>query len=85
VQLREPANLRFAMADRKIGVRELADRVVCSPGTISKLANGHQVTTSTRIAEAIERELKVSAGLLFIAPTMYRVSLDDAVRETVPA
>lgn len=82
MRIKNPANLVFCLEDRGIGVRELASRVPCSPGTISKLCNGIQATTTERIAKAIERELRVRDRALFVMSETFRVPDIDAARGT---
>lgn len=82
MKLKVSANLVFCMEDRGIGVRELAGRVPCSPGTISKLCNGLQMSTTERIAKAIERELRVKDEALFVMASTFRVPGEEAARGT---
>jgi DNA-binding Xre family transcriptional regulator len=85
VRLLQPVNLVFCMKDRDVSVRDLAARVQCAPSTISKLCTGMQVSTSERIANAIESELNTKPGALFAMSELCRVPREDAPRETVGA
>lgn len=66
VQLISADALAHYMKFRDLSVRELANRVGCSHGTIGHLRTGRNRNIKPEWAKAIEKELQAPPGSLFV-------------------
>lgn len=75
-----PVQVRRRMSELGFSNRSLADRIGCSDAVVGKLLCGMTTRTSTRNADAFEKELLVEPGKYFAVPPSITDSRSTADR-----
>lgn len=82
LDLIESSALATSMRAAGHTVRSLASKLDVDKAMIGRLRSGRQARCLTRVAWAIEKELRVPAGQLFSVPSPSRVSQESSACET---
>lgn len=80
-----PVQVRRRMTELGFSNRSLADRIGCSDAVVGKLLCGMTTRTSTKNADAFEKELLVEPGKYFAVPPSITDSRTNAAQDSTVA